>query len=62
MRAEGQVREEPAFWDCFLYSVGDDDAEITVDVLTGGETYTRTLPVKKLEDDGLTRCPEVRRD
>ena len=59
---DGTVNDEPQFWDCFLYEVPEGRAEITFYVDAVGETFTRTMSVSTLEEQGLTECPPVRRD
>lgn len=59
---DGTVSDEPQFWDCFLYDVPAERTEVTFYVDAVGETYVRTMPVRTLEEEGLTECPPVRRD
>jgi hypothetical protein len=62
MRADGEVSPEPAFWDCFLYTVPEGRAEVVVEVDTAGQTFSRTLSVQTLAEAGVAACPPVARD
>ena len=53
LRAEGQVRAEPEFWDCFNYRAPEGRAEVSVEVEAAGKTFARALEVRTLAEVGL---------
>ncbi len=61
LRAEGQVRAEPEFWDCFTYRAPEGRAEVTVEVDAAGRTFARVLEVRTLVEVGLRTCPALER-
>jgi hypothetical protein len=61
LRAEGQVRAEPEFWDCFNYRAPEGRAEVSVEVDAAGKTFARALEVRTLAEAGLRSCPAIER-
>ena len=57
LRAEGQVRAEPEFWDCFNYRAPEGRAEVSVEVEAAGKTFARALEVRTLAEVGLRDVP-----
>jgi hypothetical protein len=60
LRAEGTVRAETNFWDCFAYRAPEGRVEVEVEVVAGGKTFTKALEVRTLAEVELKTCPERR--
>lgn len=51
------MQPEPAFWDCVVVTVPETPGELAFEIHAGGRDFVRTMPVRTLEDDGLSACP-----
>lgn len=61
LRADGLVRAEEDFWDCFAYTAPKGRVEVEVEVVAGGKSFTRALEVRTLAQEKLSSCPQPRR-
>ena len=57
LRGDGPVTPDPSRWDVFVYSVPAAQSEAEFQVQAGGETITRTLPIRSLPDSRFRDCP-----
>lgn len=55
---QGDMEPDPVMWDCVRLVPPMDQDEVTVTLDSGGKLFTRTFPVRTLEEDGLTECPD----
>jgi hypothetical protein len=57
LTGEGIVQPDPGYWDCFLVDIPTDRPTVHFDAHTGGTQFPAEMPVRTLEQDGLSACP-----